>query len=65
MWLMILSMTTVGYGDIYPRTNLGRLFTMLACFAGTFVVSLLTVTITTKISMNDQESNAYEYITNL
>ena len=53
MWVIILSMTTVGFGDVVPLTNLGRLFTMIACFAGTFVISLMTVTITTKIQMNE------------
>jgi voltage-gated potassium channel len=45
MWLVVLTMTTVGYGDIVPVTDLGRLITIMACFLGTFIVSLSTVTI--------------------
>lgn len=62
MWLVILTMTTVGYGEFVPETHVGRLFTMIACFAGTFIISLITVTITQKISMNDKETNAFEFL---
>jgi hypothetical protein len=46
-------MTTVGYGDIIPNTNFGRLFTMLACFGGNFILQLITVTLMKKINMNE------------
>ena len=35
-----VSLTTVGYGDIYPVTSLGRLVTMISSFVGIAVVAL-------------------------
>ena len=35
-----VSLTTMGYGDIYPVTSLGRLITMLSSFVGIAIVAL-------------------------
>ena len=40
MWLGIVTFTTVGYGEIYPITTMGRFFIVLFAFAG---VSLFTL----------------------
>ena len=34
------SLTTVGYGDIYPVTDAGRIITMLSSFVGIAIVAL-------------------------
>ena len=35
-----VSITTVGYGDIYPITTLGRIITMVSSFMGIAIVAL-------------------------
>lgn len=35
-----VSLTTVGYGDIYPVTDAGRIITMLSSFVGIAIVAL-------------------------
>lgn len=35
-----ISLTTMGYGDIYPVTNIGRFFTMISAFLGIAIVAL-------------------------
>lgn len=35
-----ISLTTVGYGDIYPITTLGRIITMVSSFMGIAIVAL-------------------------
>jgi hypothetical protein len=39
MWLIIQSMTTVGYGDVTPTSTLGRLVTGVAIISGVFVIA--------------------------
>ena len=34
MWLIIVTMTTTGYGDMYARTNTGRFFSILSFIIG-------------------------------
>lgn len=35
-----VSLTTMGYGDIYPVSNIGRIVTMISSFAGIAIVAL-------------------------
>ena len=35
-----ISLTTVGYGDIYPVTNAGRIITMISSILGIAIVAL-------------------------
>ena len=35
-----VSLTTVGYGDIYPTSNIGRIISMISSFLGIAVVAL-------------------------
>lgn len=35
-----ISLTTVGYGDVYPVTNAGRIVTMISSFVGIAIVAL-------------------------
>ncbi len=41
----MVTMTTVGFGDYFPRTYIGKLTIILACFFGSFMVSLTMVTL--------------------
>lgn len=51
-----VSLTTVGYGDIYPVTALGRVITMLSAFVGIAIVALPAGIITAGY-MSELESN--------
>ena len=35
-----VSLTTMGYGDIYPVTTIGRIVTMISSFVGIAIVAL-------------------------
>jgi len=45
-WAMV-SMTTVGYGDFYPKSALGRLLATIWILMGIVIISLFTATVTT------------------
>jgi len=62
MWLIAVTMTTVGYGDYYPRTHLGRFVAVLACFWGVFLVSMMVVTLTVSSTFENKEAKAYDIL---
>ena len=62
LWLMIVTMTTVGYGDFAPRTIPGKAITFFACIFGVIVVSLSTIILFNFIEMNYSETRSYSII---
>ena len=59
MWCIIITMTTVGYGDYYPVSNLGRFIGIIACFWGVFIVSIFVVTLTNLLEFTKQEERSF------
>ncbi len=64
-WASICTMTTVGYGDIFPRTILGRLTGLSCAIYGTGIVSLLLVTFTSFLQMDSPQAAAFTVIKRL
>mmetsp|Transcript_27039 Transcript_27039/g.23870 ORF Transcript_27039/g.23870 Transcript_27039/m.23870 type:complete len:301 (-) Transcript_27039:80-982(-) len=58
-WLTLVTMTTVGYGDGYPATHLGRLIMLFACICGRFLLSLLYVYFQNTWSHNEYSNKLY------
>jgi voltage-gated potassium channel len=49
LWYMIVTMTTVGYGDIVPRTGIGRMIGVVAMITAILFASLVTATTTSAL----------------
>jgi hypothetical protein len=64
-WASICTMTTVGYGEIFPRTILGRLTTLICAIYGTGIVSLMVVIFTNCCQMDSSQSRAFTVIKRL
>ena len=50
MWNVVITLTTTGYGDIYPKTLLGRIVGALLMMWGTFLVSFFVVTVSNMLT---------------
>jgi voltage-gated potassium channel len=57
MWVLLLSTTTVGYGDLYPVTDAGRVVLVLNQILGVVVLSTLVAVLQSTLSL----SNRYEH----
>jgi hypothetical protein len=62
MWCIILAMTTVGYGDIVPNSNIGRLFVVIGSIIGTSFIPLIVITLQAIIRQEEHEENAYKFM---
>jgi voltage-gated potassium channel Kch len=53
---MIITFTTVGYGDVYAITTFGRLTTYIIAVSGTVMISLLVATMSTHLKLDPLET---------
>ena len=65
MWNVIITLTSVGYGDIWPKSRFGRLIGIIICFWGVFIVSFFVVTVTNMLNLNENEDKAYNLLLRL
>lgn len=57
-WMVVITTLTVGYGDLYPLTNLGRLISVIAAIIGIVVIALLVNAVSASTKFNADESRA-------
>jgi voltage-gated potassium channel len=55
LWLVVVTMTTVGYGDFFPITPLGRFFAIFECLWGVLLTALVVVSLSNVLEMNKSE----------
>ena len=60
LWWSLVTLATVGYGDIVPHTAWGRVVGAAVIVLGVTFLSVLTATITTSFVAADQEARAAE-----
>jgi potassium intermediate/small conductance calcium-activated channel subfamily N protein 2 len=53
-------MTTVGYGDYFPKTNMGRCVGAAIAIWGVFIVSLFVVTLQNLFEFDKLEMKSFE-----
>ena len=63
MYFLIVTITTVGYGDISPKTEAGRIFVSLLIIAGIILVAYATPTISDLLESYSQYSGSYTEVT--
>jgi len=65
MWNVIITLTSVGYGELYPKTFFGRIVGIIICFWGVFIVSFFVVTVTNMLNFSSSEEKAYNLLLRL
>ncbi len=55
MWWAVATLTTVGYGDIYPITIGGKIFTFIILLVGLGIVSIPSALLASALSEDKQE----------
>ena len=56
VWWAVVTVTTVGYGDLYPKTIAGRLIRMVVMLVGIGFLSVLTATVASRFVRTDTSS---------
>lgn len=62
VWTTIVTMTTVGYGDIYPQTPLGKVIAIMIALFGALLTALFVVTVERMLVYEVPELKAYELL---
>ena len=62
LWLIIITMTTVGYGDITAKTLGGRIISVFSCLSGVFLTSMIIVTITNFLNLEIHEKKMLDIL---
>ena len=58
IYYVLITMTTVGYGDISAKTNEGRTIAMVSCIVGVFLISMMIISVNKILSMSSVELNS-------
>lgn len=64
MWCVVITMTTVGYGDVYAVSPFGRYISIINALWGAFIISMLVASIGKIFDMNENQKKAIVEITN-
>jgi len=62
IWVIFVTMTTVGYGDMYPSTDLGRMVAILACASALLILMLLIIGMTSYMAPDAKEFKVFHIL---
>jgi hypothetical protein len=65
IWYIFVTMATVGYGDYYPNTFMGRMVALGASFTGTIFVSILIISLQQALKLSPVEAKSVEFVDRL
>ena len=65
VWWAVVTVTTVGYGDIYPHTVAGRIIAIAVMLLGVGFLAVLTATVASHFVQVDQEQGSQEVLETL
>lgn len=62
IWFTTVTFSTIGYGDISPGTNFGKLIVIVLAFWSVLLTSLLVVTVSSIFQMSSSQEMAFRHI---
>ena len=65
MWCVFITMTTVGYGDVYAKSHAGRAITVLCSGIGVVLVSLFVVCLNNILSFDQAQEKSFNLLSRL
>jgi voltage-gated potassium channel len=65
VWWAVVTVTTVGYGDIYPHTVAGRVVAIILMFVGIAFLAVLTATIASYFVKSDRQDESSAILASL
>ena len=65
MWNMVITLTSAGYGELYPKTFFGRIVGVTICFWGVLIISLMVVAVTQTLEFDENELKSYDLLMRL
>lgn len=64
-WFMVVTMMTVGFGDGFPLSHIGRVISLIGCIVGTLIVSLMVVSLQNTSALTIAETRVYNEVERL
>ena len=64
IWLVCMTLFTVGYGDVTPHTLVGKLLAIVTAMWGAFLISFTVVTLTNIFQLSQNQLKAHKHIVN-
>ncbi|TNV86025.1 hypothetical protein FGO68_gene14862 [Halteria grandinella] len=62
VWTTVITMATVGYGDVIPGTHIGRLIMMVTSIWGTFIFTLVIVAFGAVFNLSPHQKKAMHHL---
>eukprot|EP00003_Mantamonas_plastica_P025483 TRINITY_DN5005_c0_g1_i3.p1 TRINITY_DN5005_c0_g1~~TRINITY_DN5005_c0_g1_i3.p1 ORF type:complete len:686 (+),score=202.44 TRINITY_DN5005_c0_g1_i3:168-2225(+) len=63
LWLLVVTITTVGYGDVVPVTTCGRMASMSCAWAGVFFTTSMIAILQKNLDFTKPEARVYNFLT--
>jgi hypothetical protein len=65
MWNVVITLATVGYGDIYPVSFFGRTVGIIITFWGILIASMTVVIVLDYLTLNNREEKSFKMLNKL
>lgn len=62
MWFTVVTLTTIGYGDVSPGTQPGKIVTIILAFWGAIFLALLVATVSNIFNLSHNQEMALRHV---